>query len=75
MSDAMDLEQARQAEVLERQIKAATVKPDIPSAFFCEDCEVTIPERRRAALFGVTRCVDCQDIEDKKSKHRVGLHS
>ena len=72
MADSMDLEQARQAEALELHIKAATVKPVMPSAFFCEDCDIAIPERRRAALFFVSRCVDCQDIEDKRSKHRVG---
>lgn len=66
MSDSMDLEQVRQVEVLEAQIKAATCKPIIASAITCVDCEEGIPEERRATIIGVTRCVECQEIEEKK---------
>lgn len=31
-----------------------------PSACVCEDCDQPIPESRRAAVPGCTRCVACQ---------------
>lgn len=30
------------------------------SAFYCEDCDIPIPEKRRQLIQGVTRCVTCQ---------------
>lgn len=36
----------------------------------CEDCEAPIPERRRAALPGVRRCVRCQEEEDREERAR-----
>ncbi|HIF3212056.1 TPA: TraR/DksA C4-type zinc finger protein [Salmonella enterica] len=33
-----------------------------PSATHCCDCSAPIPERRREAVPGVSRCVDCQSI-------------
>ena len=33
-----------------------------PSATHCCDCRAPIPERRREAVPGVNRCVDCQSI-------------
>ncbi|EIP0297683.1 TraR/DksA C4-type zinc finger protein [Salmonella enterica] len=33
-----------------------------PSATHCCDCRAPIPEPRREALPGVSRCVDCQSI-------------
>ena len=32
--------------------------------FYCEDCEDPIPEARRRASKGCTRCVDCQQEVD-----------
>ena len=75
MSDAMDLEQARQADVLERQIKVATNKQAAVSAIFCEDCDEAIPALRREKLIGVSRCVCCQEIFEVKSKHYRGVES
>ncbi|WAT01024.1 TraR/DksA C4-type zinc finger protein [Rouxiella chamberiensis] len=68
MSDPMDLEQARQAEVLDAQIKAATSKPVSVSTMTCVDCEDVISAERRATIIGVTRCVDCQSSEEKKER-------
>jgi len=75
MADSMDLEQARQAEALERHIKAAVNKPVTASAFFCEDCEEAIPALRRETLIGVSRCVPCQEIFEIKGKHYRGAES
>jgi len=33
-----------------------------PSAKECEDCAEEIPEKRRAAIPGCTRCVSCQEL-------------
>ena len=38
------------------------------SAYFCEDCDRLIPEARRAAIKGVTRCVACQTIFERQHK-------
>ena len=32
---------------------------------FCEDCERPIPEKRRLAIPGCTRCVRCQEEYEK----------
>lgn len=34
------------------------------SATHCRDCEEPIPERRRAAIAGCTRCAPCQQDRD-----------
>ncbi|MGA7586746.1 MAG: TraR/DksA family transcriptional regulator [Rouxiella badensis] len=75
MADSMDLEQARQAEALERHIRAATSKPVAASSIFCEDCDEAIPTLRREKLIGVSRCVCCQEIFEVKSKHYRGAES
>ena len=33
----------------------------------CEECEATIPERRREAIPGVRLCVACQAAQDKEA--------
>ena len=38
------------------------------SAHFCEECDALIPEARRAAIQGVTRCVDCQTFYERRFK-------
>lgn len=35
---------------------------------FCEDCDSEIPAQRQA-IGGVTRCIDCQEVHEKKQKH------
>ncbi|MEN4768986.1 TraR/DksA C4-type zinc finger protein [Duffyella gerundensis] len=66
--EAMDLEQQRQADTLARNIANVINRPVIISAFFCEDCDTAIPEARRRAVHGVTRCVICQEIAEQKAK-------
>lgn len=42
------------------------------SATHCEDCETPIPEQRRAAAPGCTRCVKCQTNHENQL-HRGNL--
>ena len=43
--------------------------PHGESAHECEDCGEPIPEARRAAIHGVTRCVDCQGLIEQNNKY------
>ncbi|MEN4928366.1 TraR/DksA family transcriptional regulator [Erwinia billingiae] len=72
MADSMDIVQQRTEEMLERNIALITNRPVGVSASFCEDCNAPIPEQRRRAIHGVTRCVCCQDIEEKFGIARTG---
>lgn len=55
--------------VLERQeeqrvsaMKAVGTPPgSAPAMWYCEDCLVAIPDARRLAVPGCTRCVECQE--------------
>ncbi|HGN0867761.1 TPA: TraR/DksA family transcriptional regulator [Providencia alcalifaciens] len=66
-----EIDRASEHEMLmrEQQIKAVTNRAVSTSAFECEDCNKPIPEQRRVASMGCTRCVDCQAIFELKSKH------
>ena len=37
----------------------------------CEDCEEPIPEARRKAVPGCTRCIECQEDYEKSKKRRM----
>ena len=37
-----------------------------PSQYHCQECAEPIPEGRRVALPGVTLCVDCQTLMEKR---------
>jgi len=43
-------------------------RPVSVAASFCEDCDAPIPEQRRRAVRGVTRCVSCQDMAERYAK-------
>lgn len=66
-----EIDRASEHEMLmrEQQIKAVTNRVVSASAFECEDCDKPIPEQRRIASMGCTRCVDCQAIFELKNKH------
>ncbi|ADX32462.1 DksA-like zinc-finger protein [Erwinia phage ENT90] len=72
MGDSMDRVQERVQEELEQQVILVTGRPTQVSNFFCEDCDAAIPEKRRRAIHGVTRCVTCQEIAELKSRHYQG---
>lgn len=72
MADSMDLVQARVEEELARKIAKATHRPAGAGEFFCESCGEEIPEARRRAVQGVTRCVTCQEVSELKGVHYKG---
>jgi len=72
MTDSMDIVQQRTDEMLARNIANIVNRAPAISASFCEDCDAPIPEKRRGAYLGVTRCVSCQEIEEHRNKHRQG---
>ncbi len=49
----------------DERIAAIREKMRSPSLTHCEDCDAPIPEARRA-LGGVTRCVECAEIEERR---------
>ena len=59
MTDSMDIVQQRTDEMLARNIANIVNRAPAISASFCEDCDAPIPEKRRRAYLGVTRCVSC----------------
>lgn len=40
----------------------------------CEECDVVIPEARRAAVPGVRLCISCQAERDEKDKAKGGIN-
>lgn len=67
MTDQFD--RAQQLEEMQREIalkKHRTFKAI--SRLYCEDCDVPIPEKRRQTIQGVTRCVICQEQEEKRQR-------
>lgn len=53
--------------LLEKQLAAQTGhRNTTPSRHQCEECDEPIPEARRVALPGVTLCVNCQTLLEKR---------
>ncbi|WP_338560648.1 TraR/DksA family transcriptional regulator [Erwinia sp. E_sp_B04_7] len=72
MADSMDLVQQRTEEMLARNIAQVTHRLVTVSASFCEDCDAPIPEARRRAVQGVTRCVACQQMAERLEQYHKG---
>jgi len=68
MADVIDTAQERADLILAAQIQAARTPAAGISAMFCIDCDVPIPEPRRAALPGVECCLTCQEIKEVKNR-------
>ena len=49
-------------------------RPGGESRTHCAECEEPIPEPRRAALPGVTLCLDCQRERDAAFRARPGIN-
>ena len=67
MTDQFD--RAQQLEEMQREIalkKHRTFKA--VSRLYCEDCDAPIPEKRRQMIQGVTRCMTCQELEEKRQQ-------
>jgi len=56
---ASDYTERHNAEALENRV---TYQGE--SAEYCVDCDAKIPARRRQAIPGVQRCVDCQQLAE-----------
>ncbi|MBR0573346.1 MULTISPECIES: TraR/DksA family transcriptional regulator [Pasteurellaceae] len=69
MSDAIDKAQELQDLLNKNALKKHKDKACLVSTHFCEDCDIEIPEKRREAIKGVCRCVNCQEIFEAKNKH------
>ncbi|CAH6304271.1 TraR/DksA family transcriptional regulator [Pantoea agglomerans] len=67
MADSIDMAQARADELLARNIASVVNRPVSVAASFCEDCDAPIPEKRRRAIHGVTRCVECQELKENSN--------
>lgn len=48
--------------------------PKGESATHCEECEASIPERRRLAVPGVKLCIACQEALDEDEKASAGFN-
>lgn len=60
---AFEMAQQRAEEEREAAI-AARVRYAGQSRADCIDCDEPIPEKRRVAIPGVERCVDCQQLQE-----------
>ena len=49
------------------EIRAASRDRAKESRAECEDCGNPIPEGRRRAMPGCTRCIECQELFEKKT--------
>jgi len=64
-----EFDRAQLAEEQDRERALAALRADHrpgASREVCADCERAIPRERRKAVPGCTRCVDCQQIEDRR---------
>ncbi|MGX5056697.1 TraR/DksA C4-type zinc finger protein [Enterobacter asburiae] len=75
MSDDLndEMAQASTALFIQHGIDAirARVHSVKPSKAFCEYCGAAIPAARQIAVPGVDLCAGCQEVEEKKNRHRA----
>lgn len=57
LDDAVSLQATLNATALQHQLSQS--RAHLPSREFCKDCDIDIPEKRRA-LGGVERCTECE---------------
>ena len=48
---------------VQRKLEQQASKPSLEE---CEDCGEAIPEARRLAIKGCTRCIWCQEVSEKR---------
>lgn len=69
MPDEIDCDQEFNERRLEEMIKQSRFKPAAaPSLFHCRFCSMPIPEKRRQTLPGVTTCMECQSILERRRR-------
>lgn len=60
--DASNIEQER----INIALQAHKSKQNVISRTFCLDCDIVIPKERLAVVRGCLRCVDCQELHERK---------
>ena len=70
MTDVYDRAQALEQRQREQALaaQAAASRPQGSSREHCKDCGQAIPEKRRQAAVGCTRCIRCQTACEKGHK-------
>lgn len=63
---AQEMEQRQREQALAAQVAAS--RPLGSSLENCDDCGQPIPEKRRQAAVGCTRCIQCQTAYEKGHK-------
>ncbi len=63
--DPTDRAQATAEQFTQQAINAARSKPGASTLAECIDCGIEIPEKRRKAAPGCTRCVGCQQEHER----------
>jgi phage/conjugal plasmid C-4 type zinc finger TraR family protein len=73
VADGIDLANEIVQERLDQALakRRAKLRPLSGHSFlFCETCDDPIPQARRLALLGCTRCVACQSIDElREARH------
>jgi len=64
MADVVDQAQQAEANHLRSALSRVPKPENSESLTHCIECGREIPERRRQAIEGCTRCVECQELED-----------
>ena len=68
MPDEADIAQAINEQHLQDALadhaRRTGSRSQTPGPRLCADCEEPIPEKRRAAVPGCTRCIDCQTLHE-----------
>lgn len=64
VDEANDLVELR----MQNQLAIIRATQRAVSEQYCEDCDSDIPAERQA-IGGMTRCIDCQEVHEKKQKH------
>lgn len=68
MPDQIDRANDLAEQERERSLALFRQHPTPCSRLFCEDCDEPIPEIRRQAVQGCTRCIDCQTLHEHHAK-------
>ncbi|EMB4690493.1 TraR/DksA family transcriptional regulator [Citrobacter freundii] len=69
MPDEIDRDQEFNEQRLEEMIEQSRFKPaGTTSLSHCRFCNKSIPEKRRRSLPGVTTCIECQSILERRNR-------
>lgn len=66
MTDIADDASNMEQENLRIALLKHAAKQSVLSRTFCLDCDIVIPKERLAVVRGCLRCVDCQELHERK---------